>query len=315
MSKKNTNGGLFGSILIGFVAIIAVCILVCCVSQLLPKLLEYKQSDDAFQEMQDKGITEYDPADLAVVGTDETSADVDVSDALKIDWDAYSGTEIVGWFQLDDISYPIMQHSDNEYYLHHLPDGSWNSGGSLFLLNHNNPLLTDQSNFIYGHNMANGSMFSKLKNYTSNDFKDYTFSIYLPDGTRHVYQFFAVATVYQESKAYTWSFESDETFMDWQNWMLNESMIDTSLNPSETAKYMTLSTCNGGSGTNHRLVVCGQEVRIDTLQEPASWYQSYLQKYSETNDAKHEKADSIYNQLLAIQQSNLDVLLKQRNGL
>lgn len=310
MSRKNAKSNRFASIVLYFVVILAMCVLVFCIWQIVPKFLEYKQSDDTFIEMQNQGITDYDPADLA----EDVSDNVDVSNALKINWDAYEGTEIVAWFQMDDISYPIMQHSDNEYYLHHLPDGTWNSGGSIFLLNHNNPLLTDQSSFIYGHNMSNGSMFGKLKQYTTNKSKDHMFSIYLPDGTRHVYQFFAVATVYQESKAYTWSFESNDTFVDWQKWMLNESMIGTSLKPSESARYVTLSTCNGYSGTTHRLVVCGQEISVDTLQEPASWYQSYLQKYNDANDAKFERAANISSQLLAVQQSNLDVLLKQRNG-
>lgn len=69
-----------------------------------------------------------------------------------------------------------------------------------FLLNHNNPLFTDRSNFVYGHNMGNGSMFGRLKNYMTDASKDHLFYIYLPDGTRHVYQFFSVATVFQSQK-------------------------------------------------------------------------------------------------------------------
>lgn len=267
-------------------------------SQLIPKLLEYKQSKDAFTKMADTGISDYDPADRLTVDQD---ADVDVSNALTIDWDAYAGTEIVAWFQMDGLSYPIMQHSDNVYYLDHLPDGSYNASGSLFLLNHNNPLFTDRSSFVYGHNMNNKTMFGSLKDYTTEQSKDHMFYLYLPDGTRHAYQFFSVATVFQESRAYTWSFESNETFLSWQEWMLNESMVSTSLQKSEDAKFVTLSTCNGYSGTNHRLIVCGQEVRVDKLQQPASWYDAYMQKYNEEAAARRARAKDVATDLSGVQ--------------
>ena len=189
-----------------------------------------------------------------------------------------------------------------------------NGGGSIFLLNHNNPLFTDKSSFVYGHNMGNGSMFGRLKNYMTDASKDHLFYIYLPDGTRHVYQFFSVATVFQESKAYTWSFASDDSYMNWQQWMLDKSRIGTSCKASKDARYVTLSTCNGYAGTNHRLVICGQEIRVDKLQSPASWYDSYLEQYNATA-AKQQRADDILSQLQAVQKSKMDALDKERNGL
>lgn len=244
---------------------LALIIFVVCMFQVVPKLLEYKQSDDVYQEIQDEGI--------------EESTESNQSSILTIDWDAYADTEIIAWFQMDNISYPIVQHSDNSYYLHRLPNGKRNSGGSLFLLSQNSPFLTDRNSFIYGHNMRDGSMFGQLKNYVTSQSKDHLFYIYLPDGTRHTYQFFSENIVNQNSKAYTWFFESDDAFMDWQQWMLSCSKIGTSLSASESAKYVTLSTCYGKAGTSKRLLICGQEIAVDSLQEPASWYDDYLQDY------------------------------------
>lgn len=286
------------------VVIICVAVLIGCVALLVPKFLEYRDSDEAFQQISDMSITSYNTESSGM----SVDASIDVSDAIQIDWDAFKDTEIVAWFQMDDISYPIMQHSDNSYYLKHLPDGTYNGGGSIFLLNHNNPLFTDQSSFVYGHNMNNGSMFGSLKNYTTSEYKDHLFYIYLPDGTRHVYQFFSVAVVYQDSKAYTWAFASDETYMEWQQWMLDQSIIKTSCEMSKDARYVTLSTCNGYSGTNHRLIVCGQEIRVDMLQQPASWYQSYLDAYNQKNDKKIKRAEEIAHQLHMVQQKNADIL-------
>lgn len=297
-------------ILMYLIIFISIVVFAVCLYLVVPKFLEYQESDTVFQQMQDMTITEYNP----IVNDVEVDESVDLSDAIQIDWDAFADTEIVAWFQMDDISYPIMQHDDNSYYLKHLPDGTYNGGGSLFLLNHNNPMFTDQSSFVYGHNMNNGSMFGKLKRYITNESKDHLFYIYLPDGTRHVYQFFSVATVYQESKAYTWAFGANESYMEWQNWMLEQSMVDTSCKPSEDARYVTLSTCNGYSGTNHRLVVCGQEIRVDTLQQPASWYDSYLESYNQKNDEKKQRADALASELEAVQQSNAEALYENQTN-
>ena len=304
--RKHTWAGRVKKLLFLLFVLLALGGLIFCLSQLLPKLFEYKQGSDAFLELSDVGISEYDPADRLLLTDEDLPSDV--SDALSIDWDAYAGTEIVAWFQMDNLSYPIMQHSDNAFYLDHLPDGRYNACGSLFLLNHNNPLFTDRSSFIYGHNMNNKTMFGGLKDHTTEASKDHIFYLYLPDGTRHAYQFFSVATVFQESRAYTWSFESNESFLSWQDWMLKESLVSTSLQKSEDAKFVTLSTCNGYSGTNHRLVVCGQEVRVDKLQKPASWYDAYLQKYNEESAAKRARMLDIRNGLLRVQSDAREAL-------
>lgn len=294
------------SVFMYFILIVSVIVVGVCLYLLVPKLLEYQESDDVFQRMSEMNVIAYNP----IMNDATIDATVDVRDAVQIDWDSFANTEIVAWFQMDDISYPIMQHDDNSYYLDHLPDGTYNRGGSLFLLSNNSLLFTDQSSFVYGHNMTNGSMFGKLKNYTKNEFKDHSFSIYLPDGTRHVYQFFSVASVSHDSRAYTWAFGSDKSYLEWQKWMLEQSLIDTSCEISEDAKYVTLSTCNGYSGTKRRLVICGQEIRVDKLQRPASWYDSYVESYQQKNDEKVRIADEIYAKLQEMQQLNADELYK-----
>lgn len=319
-SKKRASKG--SNILFVILILIILAVMGFCLYQLLPKFIDYRKSDNAYKDLTMDVVKDYSPNDdLKIVKLNKKTKSKKVKkvqhfeDALTIDWDAFAGTEIVAWFQMDDISYPVMQHSDNDYYLHRLPDGTYNGGGSLFLLSYNNPLFTDSSSFIYGHNMNNGSMFGKLKHYTGAESQDHIFYIYLPDGTRHAYQFFSVATVLQESKTYTWSFADDESFLNWQQWMLDESMIGTSLEKSVDAKFVTLSTCNGYAGTNHRLVVCGQEIRVDELQEPASWYETYMAKYNNKMAEKRERAEFIAKTLESLQQQRKSELHNTYYGL
>lgn len=302
------------SVLLTVITVIAIGVLIFCAYQLVPKLIEYKVSDDTFGRIRNDAVQELDAEEVAAldstISSEESSENdlgpADLTNALKIDWDAFADTEIVAWIQLDDISYPVMQGDDNDKYLHHLPDGSYNYGGSIFLYNHNNPLFTDQSSFVYGHNMSNGSMFGNLDRYTDESYKDSKFYIYLPDGTRRTYRFYSVASVGESSDTYTWSFASDDSFLEWQEMMREASMYDTGLEPSTDAMYVTLSTCNGYAGTSYRLVVCGQLERVDTLQEPASWYDAYLEQYSTQMTAKEEQAMAV--------RETLDTLVLQRQS-
>ena len=82
--------------------------------------------------------------------------------------DDYPGAVV--WLQIPDTSvdYPVMLGADNQFYLNHLPDGSKNALGSLFLDYRTN----EDSNhlIIYGHNGSGGKMFGLLKRYESQDY-------------------------------------------------------------------------------------------------------------------------------------------------
>ena len=55
----------------------------------------------------------------------------------EIDFDALKSInpDVVGWIYSEGtvIDYPVVQGSDNDYYLHHLFDGTSNSSGTVFL--------------------------------------------------------------------------------------------------------------------------------------------------------------------------------------
>jgi len=63
------------------------------------------------------------------------------------------------------IDYPVMRANEYNYYLHHLPDGTYNVNGSLFIDYNNAPDFTDRLTIIYGHHMRSGQMFGSLKGY------------------------------------------------------------------------------------------------------------------------------------------------------
>lgn len=88
---------------------------------------------------------------------------------------------IVGWIKSDDsiINYAIVQGNDNDYYLTHMIDNSYNKAGAIFMDYTNSSDFSDQNTIIYGHNMKDGSMFAYLLNYKDQAFYDKHPSMYL----------------------------------------------------------------------------------------------------------------------------------------
>ena len=80
--------------------------------------------------------------------------------------------KLIGWVKIDDtnIDYPVMQTSDNEYYLDHNLNQEYDRNGSIFL-DKDCDVLKPSTNFIlYGHHMRSGQMFGKLDLYEKEDY-------------------------------------------------------------------------------------------------------------------------------------------------
>lgn len=90
-------------------------------------------------------------------------------------------TDAVAWITIPGtaINYPIVQGTDNEYYLTHTLRRSVNGAGALFLDEINASDFSDQQAYVYGHNMKNGSMFHDLMQYKKQDFFDAHKRLYL----------------------------------------------------------------------------------------------------------------------------------------
>ena len=97
-------------------------------------------------------------------------------DELTVNWDALReiNPDIVGWVMIPGsrVNYPIVQADDNEYYLTHLFDNTYSAAGAIFLDSMNDPEIKGMNNFIYGHNLLDGSMFAGLKFYREKDYFD-----------------------------------------------------------------------------------------------------------------------------------------------
>ena len=166
--------------------------------------------------------------------------------------------EVVGWICIPGtrINYPIMQGQDNEYYLEHTWNNRSNSAGSIFMESRNSADLTDFNTILYGHNMADGSMFAALHNYAKSRFAEENPYIYIKtdDGVWR-YEVFASYNATTEGTTYGLSFNQTETRQDFLDAALAQSQIRTKVVPETTDRIITLSTCTGMGYESRRVVL------------------------------------------------------------
>ncbi len=182
--------------------------------------------------------------------------------------------EIVGWIRIagdTKIDYPIVQHSDNDYYLHYAYDGTYNPAGSIYLDYKNNTALsTNRHSILFGHNMESGSpMFSNLLHYREDGFweKNRYIEIYT-DNAFYTYEIFASyetspSQTAIENHAWRMNFKKDDTiFMNWLDDLCARSDIKTDVPLDADSRILTLSTCMNIN--ENRYVV--HAVLVDTVK-------------------------------------------------
>lgn len=222
---------------------------------------KYSAVDEMFNQIQDTEQT----ADTTQTGS---SAEYQGTITKWVwDYDAMLkyNDESKGYIKLDGtrIQYPIVQHSDNDYYLVRGSDKVSNGGGAIFMDSRCGGLDARMS-VVYGHNMMDGSMFHDLMKFSKEDFckKNQTFDIYV--GRRHyIYHIFSsFRTKADNEDIYKFGFKDDDEFAKWIKKTTDKSNFkyDSEM-PSVSDKILICSTCVDNNG--NRMVVCmyrGEEV-------------------------------------------------------
>ncbi len=176
--------------------------------------------------------------------------------------------DIVGWLRIRalDISYPVVQGEDNDFYLHRTFEKTDNFAGCLFFNYLNKPDLTDQNTIVYGHNMRNGSMFGKLKQFREEGKfeKSKFFWIFTPEFI-YQYRIFAATVVNKTGLNYQTAF-TDEQFDEFLDYAFEHSEIEAGdVEVTKEDRIVTLSTCTGDDAT--RFAVMGKLAQVYVSKE------------------------------------------------
>lgn len=162
--------------------------------------------------------------------------------------------KLIGWVKIDDtyIDYPVLQTSNNDYYIDHNFDQEEDRNGSIFLDAECTILPRSTNLILYGHHMRSGRMFGQLNKYSSQSFyedhKLIQFDTIYERGTYEV-MFVFRSKVYEESeivfKYYQFINAASETeFNSYMREMAAMSLYDTGVTAEFGDELLTLSTCD-----------------------------------------------------------------------
>ena len=164
--------------------------------------------------------------------------------------------DVIGWIEIEalpEISYPIVQGDDHDYYLHNTFKKTSNNAGSIFVDYRNGSNFIDCNTIIYGHNMKNGSMFGKLKWLTEKDkYKTSKYIWICTPAAKYRYEIFSIQYASAVSDTYTFFGGHDDIFGTYLQNMKSKSVVDfntTELNKDDCV--ITLSTCTSDDDTRY----------------------------------------------------------------
>lgn len=187
--------------------------------------------------------------DLAISGGEATDRDVELGIPPRdIDWDelhASVSEDIIGWIYSPgtSIDYPIMRADDYVFFLYHLPDGTPNNNGSIFLDFNHSPDFSDDLSVIYGHHMRSGAMFGTLNHYREQSFfEDYpVMFLYTPQGNYRVDLMYGFVVAEGEWRLRAFMFE--ENVPELLEFGAGRTTFSSDVRWEEGDRILALSTC------------------------------------------------------------------------
>lgn len=214
-----------------------------------------KQVQESYASALEPGANGY-VAPTAPVGDNSIQLDT-VIDPVDFDNLMKENPEVYAWLYVPDtnISLPVLQSRvDDNYYLDHDLYKNYSFPGAIYSQSMNSMDFTDRVTVLYGHNMADGSMFADLHLFSDNSFfnKHPYFYVFTRD-RRLVYQVVSAHGFDSRHIMNSYNFKDDAVFKSW---------LDLALNPRSTygnartgitldlnSKMLVLSTCeNSGDG-------------------------------------------------------------------
>ena len=161
-------------------------------------------------------------------------------------------SDIKGWIIIPNtvINYPVVQTSDNSYYLSKGFNKKNDKHGTLFLDYRDNISPMSQNLIIYGHEMKDGQMFHSIRNYEKASFYNsspvITFNTLYKNDKWKVFAAFIANTVPKQGYVFNYlitSFNSSSNFTGFINEVKARSLIKTSVDVNPDDTLLTLSTC------------------------------------------------------------------------
>ena len=166
--------------------------------------------------------------------------------------------ETIGWLTVNNtkVNYPVVQHTDNEYYLKRDFNKNKNSYGWIYMDYRNNIYNLSNNTIILGHNLKNGMMFGTLRYatneswYKNSDNQIITFNTKVKNMKWKIFSIYKIPVTNDYLYANFGDLNEFKKFLD--N-IKNRSIYDFGVELKKEDHILTLTTCGTTSAT--RLVI------------------------------------------------------------
>ena len=253
MKGKHYNGNKKkkkGKIIIPILLLIFISIMIFTGIKIFNWLKENRDSNDIIEDIQD------------TISIDENIYTVY---KYNIDFDSLKqkNSDTIAWLKVNgtDIEYPVVKTTNNDYYMTHSFDKSYNSAGWVFMDYKDKFDGTDNNMVIYGHNRRDGSMFGTLKNILTEEWQNNAENLIIPfitEDKKSEYQVFSVYRIEKEDYYITTNFGTDKEFQTFINKIKSRSVKDFNVNVTTEDHILTLSTC--ADNNKYRVVLHAKKI-------------------------------------------------------
>ena len=170
-------------------------------------------------------------------------------EAFTIDWKALKekNPEIVGWILIPDteISYPIVQGTDNAYYLNHTFEKKENYAGAIFMDANANASFQDRNTIIYGHNVKHGTMFAELEKFKEQTFfENHPYLYIFTEKQNYRCEIFSMYSTTATSASYQIQYANDTAYLNYVDMVKGLSVFPRNVEVKGKDRILSLSTCS-----------------------------------------------------------------------
>lgn len=243
--------------------ILCVSVLLVSVTQIGLKIKGYSDGTSTYQDAEERfGISSVQDPDTPVSTKAYDPLLLQAAGCFQdCNFDALTAVnqETIAWIMIPEtnISYPVCQHDDNQYYLNHTSQREASFVGSIFADYRLETPFREFNTILYGHRLLNQTMFSALKTYRQKEVwenQPYVY-IYTPNQL-YVYEIYSVFQGDPTGISYHTSINAKENRQNFIDYTLSNAEYNTGITPTTEDSILTLSTCTGSGHTKRLIVHC-----------------------------------------------------------
>ena len=239
-NKNNKNNKKKKNKVITILRIVSIITIIICLGVIIYRFFNLKASKKLIDNINsDIVITD---KVIEAEGSSASLFDTDITSLKQKNKDTVAYIKVNG----TNISYPVVQSSDNEFYLKHSFDKSYSAAGWIYMDYRNKNILNDNNTIIYGHNMLNNTMFSELTKMTDISFFNTENNNYLTlitDKKTTLWKIFSVYISNPDTYYLTTNFANKDNYLNFLNTIKTKSKNNFNVELSENDRILTLSTC------------------------------------------------------------------------